>query len=145
MVCPNCLNSQTQVYNSRHVKKNNSTWRRRRCKICNFTFTTIESLDLSSFIKIKKNNKLEPYSKAKLSLSIANSCRHLDNSNEATFYLLDTIEKEILHTKKEGIISVSVIVKICLRILKHYNTRAFLRYITEHPEIQDENDFKKLL
>lgn len=75
MVCIYC-NSETQVHNSRHQKRANQVWRRRKCLGCQAIFTTLEAVDTSQALSLRRKTHLQPFSRDTLLLSIYDSLRH---------------------------------------------------------------------
>ncbi|HSX28503.1 MAG TPA: ATP cone domain-containing protein [Candidatus Saccharimonadales bacterium] len=145
MVCPKCHSSSTKVYNSRQTKGTNQTWRRRRCLSCNFVFSTREYIEAEGYLKVLKGTQTEPFSRARLLLSLARACEHCSQSGDTAFHLLSTVENVLLHSSQEGIISVQEILATCLEVLQRFDTKAYLQYLATYPAILDDRDLKKLL
>ena len=143
MKCPFCLQNKTEVFNSRATAYSSRIWRRRKCLNCHNSFTTYESVDIN-FIKIRlKDGKLVPYSRARL---YSNLIKVLDRDklSDSVDSLTDTIEIKLIELKKTELSSAEI-VKIVLTTLKHFNTKAFVRYLTEQTDLINDADLLKQL
>jgi len=89
MVCPFCR-SESQVYNSRARGQGLVIWRRRRCNGCGACWTTHESIDSSTTLRVNKNGRIKQFSQAVLFCSLYESLKHRNNPNTAQ-ELTDTV------------------------------------------------------
>jgi transcriptional repressor NrdR len=144
MKCPFCRETITEVYNSRDTKSGNQVWRRRRCRACQRPFTTYEFIDLGFISVTKKNGKKERYSRAKLFSGVYQAFSVISSKSETIDAVTDTIESKILNLGKT-IISTEEIAYIVLATLNHFNTTAFLRYLSQHTELASNSQLKKEL
>lgn len=147
MHCPYCGSSQIMVTNSRPTFSNSQVWRRRKCLSCKGLFTTHEVIDLSHLIVIKKSGRREKYSRVKLYAGIYNSTSSLKSRVEIQkFVQLITrkVEKEVLLLKKRNISS-QEIGEIVLTKLKSISPGAFLSFLINHKNINNERQMKKYL
>ena len=131
MVCIYC-GSETQVYNSRHQKRTNNIWRRRRCVDCKAEFTTHELADLSgTHIVLSENGKQEPFKCLKLFLSVYEALLHATSDIEASEELTATVIGQLL--EKHSIqISSQEIALATASVLKRFNKEAYLHYCLKH-------------
>lgn len=145
MKCPHCRSDATEVFNSRSTKFGNQIWRRRRCTTCNHTFTTYEAPDLT-YIKIAKRHskKLESYSKAKLFSSIYGAFSDIKAKASTIDAVTDTVEAKLLDMEQAEI-STEEIATIVLQTLKHFNTTAFVRYLSDQTDLVSEAQLRKEL
>src|SRR5581483_6617471 len=65
MICPYC-GHETRVFNSRHQKRSNQVWRRRRCGFCKAVFTSLEVVDMPSALSVRSGSSTEPFLPDKL-------------------------------------------------------------------------------
>jgi transcriptional repressor NrdR len=144
MKCPFCRETNTEVYNSRDTKSGNQVWRRRRCQSCQKPFTTYEFIDLGFIYVIKNNGKKERYSRAKLFSGIYQAFSVIKSKSETIDAVTDTIESKILCMGKT-VISTEEIAYVVLATLNHFNTTAFLRYLSQHTELASNSQLKKEL
>jgi transcriptional repressor NrdR len=147
MVCPFCLHKKTEVYNSRQTAKINATWRRRRCATCGRSYTTRESADPESILRVGTAKRTAPYSRAKLTLSILSVCDHRADHGEAAYWLNDSIEQKLyrLATGENNSITKKQIVAVVLETLKNFDTAAYIKYLTRYSPELDARTLKKYL
>lgn len=144
MKCPFCRHDATEVYNSRDTKFGTQTWRRRRCTTCHESFTTYEAPDLGFLKVIKKTGKKQRYSRAKLYSGIYGAFLSAPAKETTIDAVTDTIEAKILDTKQRDITSAEI-ARIVLTTLKHFNTAAFLRYLSYQTDLASDVQLKKEL
>jgi transcriptional repressor NrdR len=147
MICPFCLHKKTQVYNSRQTAKINATWRRRRCDTCSRTFTTRESADPESILRVGTVKRTAPYSRAKLTLSILSVCDHRADHGEAAYWLNNSIEQKLyrLATGENNAITKKQVVNTVLETLKNFDMAAYLKYLTRYSPELDARTLKRYL
>lgn len=147
MVCPFCMSQKTSVVNSRSTTKLNNVWRRRSCNECKRIFTTTESIDPASVIKIRSGKLLQDFSQAKLTISVLGACDHLEDPKTAAHYITSNIMQKLYRTaatQPQGI-SVQDIVTTTLNTLKPYNLAAYVKYLSYHAPHVDSRTLKKQL
>ncbi len=147
MVCPFCLHKKTAVYNSRQTTKVNATWRRRRCEACGRSFTTRENADPESILRVGIATRTTPYTRAKLTLSILSVCDHRADHGEAAYWLADSIEQKLYRTAsgENNSVTKKQIIHVVLETLKHFDTAAFVKYLTRYSPELDARTLKKYL
>ena len=124
MVCIYC-SGNTQVTNSRHQKRNNSTWRRRACTICKTIFTTVERIELQSSLVIKSVTGLQPLSRDSLLLTVYESCKHRSNALEESSSLVNTIIGNVLRkVSDDGVIEQELLDAIIVDVLHNFDPAA---------------------
>ena len=144
MKCPFCRETTTEVSNSRNTKSGNQIWRRRRCKNCAKIFTTYEYIDLTFISVVKRSGKSEPYSRAKLYSGVYSAFTGSSFDQPVIDAITDTIETKILDGGK-SVLEANEIARITLVTLKHFNTTAFLRYLSLQTELASSSQLKKEL
>ena len=135
MVCPYCQ-SNTAVINSRHQKRSNSTWRRRKCLGCNLLFTTQEMADLSSIFLVNTPKKLEAFSQTKLFLEILKALGDKTAEISHAEDLTATISAKIVKKASKGLITSQDVSYEAALALKRFSKQAYLRFVAEHPSLQ---------
>lgn len=144
MKCPFCRATTTEVYNSRTTKFGTQIWRRRRCQSCHEAFTTYEAPDLG-FLKVtKKSGKTQSFSRAKLYSSLYGAFQGAADPKTTVDAITDTIEAKLLDMKCPDI-TTSDIARTTLITLKHFNTAAFLRYLSYQTDLANDAQLKKEL
>lgn len=132
MVCIYC-NSKTAVINSRSSSKTNTTWRRRSCKQCRAIFTTRESPDLESSLRVSTaSGHLKPFLRDKLFLSVFLSLSHRKTALTDATSLTDTILNTMLTRNGSGMVQSTELIEITSIIIKHFDQAAYTYYATHH-------------
>lgn len=128
MVCIYC-SGKTKVVNSRLQKKANNIWRRRKCLDCGNVFTSIESFkDIGSLVTQTSNNKLIPFIRENLFISIYESCRHRKSAILDAKHLTSTIIDKIALNNQNGIIGTDKIKETVLSTLKSFDAASASHY-----------------
>lgn len=121
---------KTQVVNTRHQKRRNSTWRRRECTsiVCKAVFTSIENADLAStLVVMKRSGHLEPFQRDILLLSIYDSLRHRKTAITDASDLTDTIIQQTTG-KQATTISTELLSQTAYTVLLKFDHAAAVHY-----------------
>ena len=137
MFCINCFHGKTETYNSRPSKKNASVWRRRRCKVCDYDFTTVESVDVTNVYKIigsdGSKSAAMPFSRATLTLSLLEVLTYAGADKEDAFWLEQTIEQQLIKLyRPKDLVKTADIATATFSCLQSYNQLAALAYASRH-------------
>jgi transcriptional regulator NrdR family protein len=132
MKCIYC-GSKTGVGNSRLQRRKNTVWRRRYCRECQATFTTIESPDLSSSLVIEHQGIMVPFLRDELYTSLFLACGHRRQATEEAAALADTITAKLLQKPTNGQITRTQLVETTLQVLKAFDKAAATQYAAYHP------------
>lgn len=122
MFCIKCHNL-TQVINSRPSKKNPSIWRRRRCSICKYTFTTREEIAFEDYILINGHT----FNTFRLALSLMTVLPREDEQLQIAYWLSRTIGEQLIASKIFDT-DRSTLLTITADVLKKYNPTAGTTY-----------------
>lgn len=134
MVCIYC-NRDTQVTNSRHQKRNNHTWRRRKCKSCGSIFTTIEAVDYTATLRVNINNEYKPFLTDLLYTEVLLSLQDRKSAYMDSREVTNTIIKSLLSMPQNPLYSPKDISKVTATVLERFDKRAWHRYAAEHPSV----------
>lgn len=147
MICPFCLHKKTEIYNSRTAHHGTKVWRRRQCLTCKGVFTTEESFDPTSVWKVEKANKLAPYSRSRLVLSIIRACDHRKNIEARVFYLAQIVEERLLPlaSQKKLTLTALDIFTVTAEVVKTFDATAYLKYLSYHSPQMDARALRKRL
>jgi transcriptional repressor NrdR len=134
MVCVYC-GGPTQVANSRHQRRSNDIWRRRKCTSCGNVFTSIESTDLASALRVQQTaTQLEPFVRDKLFLSIYESCRHRPTAlRDAANITQLVINRLLVQHDHHGLLKRQDIITATAKALKPFDRAAVTAYLAYHP------------
>ncbi len=95
MRCPYCNDSSNHVIDSRDTREGQEIRRRRECGECGRRFTTRERVSLVAPKIIKRDERREEYSRAKLEQSIQKACVKRPVSENTIQRLVDGIERQL--------------------------------------------------
>lgn len=145
MKCPICRETNNEVYNTRTTRFGTQTWRRRRCLSCDASFTTYEQPDLK-FLKIlgDTSKKTAPYSRATLFSSIYISFTESTAKADVIDAVTDNVEAKLLDLQ-DHTITTEQIVDIVLSTLKHFDSAAFLRYLSDHVAMDNPGAMRRYI
>jgi transcriptional regulator NrdR family protein len=133
MVCVQC-GGQTQVINSRHQKRANQVWRRRRCLSCGAVFTSEESPAYGASWAVQgSSGALQPFSRDKLLLSLHRSLQHRQTALEDAAGLTDTVIRRLSAVVTDGVIESRAIAQVAQVALNRFDLAASTHYAAFHP------------
>lgn len=132
MVCIYC-GSETNVTNSRHQKRLNHVWRRRKCQVCKAIFSTTESADAVSALRINSVGNLQPFLRDNLLLSVYDSLRHRKSALMDATSLTATIVSNMYDLADNGVIERDAVVTVTGAVLERFDKVAAIHYKAFHP------------
>lgn len=133
MVCNNC-SGKTRVINSRFQKRQNQTWRRRRCLECSTIYTTEETTHYGlSWVVWGKNDSLKPFSRDKLFLSLYNCLQHRSNPTEEAAELAQTVINRLRPHLVDTTLTGTQVKNVVLVVLSRFDQAAAVQYRALHP------------
>ena len=141
MICPYCLHIETKVIDSRESE--NTVRRRRECLKCSKRFTTYEKVEFDLVI-LKKDNRIEPFSREKLKRSIVKATGKRPISLEKIEKVTDEIEQDLRNLKSYEIQS-KVIGDKVMKKLKSLDRVAYIRFASVYKEFKDIDDLAEEL
>lgn len=132
MVCIYC-GEKLAISNSRHQKRSNSTWRRRKCPSCRATITTIEAVDYPrSLVICKPDGTFTAFSRDRLFVDVYDSLKHRKNAiNDATS-LTDTIVNQTLAKIDTPRIDRQFLINQVTETLNNFDKVAAIHYSAYH-------------
>jgi len=142
MLCPYCGFDESNVLESREAEEGKVTRRRRECLKCKKRFTTYERVGSIDLKVIKKSGKREDFSREKLQKCLDKACWKM--SVEEKNKLIDEIEMKLLNWPSVEIPSKEIGVLV-LEKLKTLDPMAYIRFATVYLDINEVNDFQKLI
>jgi transcriptional repressor NrdR len=136
MVCPYC-HHDTSVENSRLQKRSNQVWRRRQCKACKAVFTTHEAIDLSSTLLVHRSGSTQPFIADLLFTDILLALQDRKDCYLAARETTHTTIKILLKNPNKPLFEAKQISAAASVVLKKLDKRAYLRFVSEHPSLQN--------
>jgi transcriptional repressor NrdR len=138
MFCPNCLNPDTKVIDSRLSEDWKSTRRRRECEKCGNRFTTYEKLEILDLIVLKSGDRKQRYDREKLEDSILKA---VNKRNISIADIRDIIKDLEFKWSSKQEISSKEIWKWVLESLLRLDEVAYIRYASVHLNFETASDF----
>lgn len=142
MLCPYCGFDESNVLESRDALDGKATRRRRECVKCQKRFTTYERVENIEIKIIKKDGRVEDYSREKLEKCFDKACWKLNPEQKSK--MIDEIEMKLLNWKSVEIPS-KEIGKMVMEKLKDIDPVAYIRFATVYMDIKEVADFEKLI
>ena len=134
MVCIYC-SDETRVINSRHQKRLNQVWRRRKCDNCLAVFSTHEAASYEDSWRVQAADaSLRPFLRNKLFLSLHKSCEHRKRSVEDATGLTSTVISLLGHQTDAGLLEASSIAITAHEVLQNFDKAAAVHYLAFHPQ-----------
>jgi transcriptional repressor NrdR len=142
MLCPYCNHDESNVLESRDAYDGKATRRRRECLKCKKRFTTYEKIGNIELKVIKKDGRVEDYSREKLERCFEKACWKLDE--EMRSKMIDEIEMKLLNWESVEIPS-KEIGKMVMNKLKDIDPVAYIRFATIYLDIRNVEEFQKII
>ncbi|MFA6250026.1 MAG: transcriptional regulator NrdR [Candidatus Shapirobacteria bacterium] len=142
MLCPYCGFDESNVLESRDAQEGKATRRRRECLKCQKRFTTYEKVGNIELRVVKKDGRVEDYSREKLERCFEKACWKL--AREERTKLIDEMEMKLLNWPSVEIPS-HEIGKMVMEKLKNVDPVAYIRFATIYLGIKNIEDFEKLI
>lgn len=133
MVCYTC-GGETQVINSRHQRRNNQVWRRRKCILCDTVVTTLEGIDYSKALVVRRpeSRHPEPLLRDRLFMSLYKSLAHRPTAIADAGDLCTTIIAKLARVAQNGELSTTAIVQTTGVALTRFDLLAAQHYQALH-------------
>ena len=137
MVCTYC-GSATQVFNSRHQKRANNVWRRRRCQnsACGAVFSTIEQVDYEkSWVVQYQTGNREAFVRDRLAISIFKSLQHRSTALTDAVGLTQTIMNTLQSFAQNEVMTTTAIATVVYEVLSRFDKPAATMYQAYHSDV----------
>lgn len=140
MRCPFCKYEDTKVIDSRASNEGAVIRRRRECEPCGRRFTTYEKVEDIPLLVVKKDQRREPYDRAKVLQGIMKACEKRPVSLEQQEAIVNEIEK-MLDEKDAREIRSSDIGEFVMEKLSKLDQVAYVRFASVYRDFKDLNHF----
>ena len=135
MVCLYC-GHETRVTNSRLQKRSNQVWRRRQCEACKAIFTTHEAVDLTSSLIVDSRGSTRPFLPDLLFTDVLLALQDRKDAYIEAREITSTVIQKLLKNSHKPFFTPEIISKNTAEVLKMFDKRSYLRYLSEHPSLQ---------
>ncbi len=140
MRCPFCNFTEDKVIDSRTAKDSSIIRRRRECLSCNKRFSTIERVEISLPMVIKRDSSRASYDRHKVEKGILKACEKRAVSQEQIEELLNELEQVLLETGKKEV-PVALIGEHIMVALKDLDEVAYIRFASVYRQFKDIGEF----
>ena len=140
MKCPFCDKIEDKVIDSRTAREGEVIRRRRECLGCKRRFTTYERIEESLPMVVKKDNRREPFDRAKILSGLKKACEKRPVSIGALGSATDRIEKRIQDIGETEVPSRAVGEEV-MRALQELDPVAYVRFASVYREFKDIDQF----
>lgn len=127
MFCIKCFSKSTSVVNSRPLKRSPSTWRRRKCATCAYTFTTSETVVLEDYLQIDNTS----FSIPRLAVSLTSVMAADESPADTAYWLARTVGEKLLLEKKSSV-NHEDLLKITYEVVTRYSPSAGLQFALKY-------------
>ncbi len=129
---------------SRVAEDGQSLRRRRECAKCQKRFTTFERIEGPTVFVIKRNGSRQAFDREKIVRGALKSFDKRPVSVDLVRQLADEVEREV-RRKEVSEIATKTIGKMVLKRLKNIDKVAWMRFASVYFELNDIEEFEKLI
>ena len=140
MKCPFCDKLEDKVIDSRTAREGEVIRRRRECLGCKRRFTTYERIEENLPMVVKKDNRREPFDRAKILAGLKKACEKRPVSIGTLGAATDRIEKRIQDLGETEVASRMVGEEV-MRALQEIDPVAYVRFASVYREFKDIDQF----
>lgn len=141
MKCPFC-GDETKVLESRHTEEGAAVRRRRECLGCGRRFTTMERVEETPLVVIKKDGRREAFDRNKILAGVLKACEKLPVPMEDAERLVTEVEREVRSTLEREVSS-RQIGELVMERLRALNGVAYVRFASVYREFKDVHEFRE--
>lgn len=141
MKCPICGHIESKVLDSRPSNEGTSIRRRRECLACQKRFTTFETIEIMSFMVVKKDKTRELFDRSKVKKGIVRACEKRPVTMEQIENSVSEIEQQLLASMRSEIPSTEV-GELVMDKLKDLDEVAYVRFASVYRQFKDITTFR---
>lgn len=140
MQCPFCGSQNTRVVDSRFVRDQNATRRRRLCAACERRFTTYERIEMRLPTVVKRDGRREAFDINKIRTGVSVACSKRPITGKQIEDVLEDIQRHFMdRTERE--VAAERVGKVVLRHLRGLDEVAYVRFASVYREFSDVRQF----
>ncbi len=141
MKCPVCGHLESKVLDSRPCNEGTSIRRRRECLSCQKRFTTFETIEIMSFMVVKKDTTREIFDRSKVKKGIIRACEKRPVTMEQIENAVLEIEQSLLSSMRSEISSTEI-GELVMDKLKELDEVAYVRFASVYRQFKDITTFR---
>jgi transcriptional repressor NrdR len=140
MQCPFCRTPDSRVVDSRLGKEGDVVRRRRHCDQCGRRFTTYERVDAALPMVVKKDDRREPFDRAKIVSGLKRACEKRPVSVDTIELVADRIERQLQERGDKEVRSTEI-GEAVMRELHGLDAVAYVRFASVYRSFKDVHEF----
>jgi len=140
--CPFCAVFEDKVIETRVSKDGSEIRRRRECEGCTRRYTTYERIEESMPMVIKRDDRREPFDRAKIDHGVQAAVAKRPVSRDQVAALALEVEKDVAELNVNEIASRSI-GELVLPKLKALDEVAYVRFASIYRDFRDLKEFSK--
>ena len=140
MQCTKCGWQEDKVIDSRTSKEGSTIRRRRECLACGHRFTTYEQIEHEGLLVIKRDGRVEDFSREKLLAGIRKACQKRPVSTQIIDELVGSIREEV-ETKFDHEVPSLAIGERVMEGLREIDEVAYVRFASVYRRFEEASDF----
>ena len=140
MRCPYCDHDESRVTDSRDAS--GGVRRRRECSRCGLRFTTVERVQTTSLLVVKRDGRREEFNAEKVRAGVLHACTKRPVSVEAIDGLVEQVERGLASLGKAEVPG-AVIGQLVMEGLKTLDHVAYVRFASVYRNFTDLESFAK--
>lgn len=141
MRCPKCGNQDDKVLDSRSAQDGKVIRRRRECLGCGYRFTTFEEIIREELRVIKRDGRIEAFSRQKLYNGLLSACQKRPVTAEQINAIVDGVV-EAVGSRDENDIRSSILGELVMKELEKLDSVAYVRFASVYRRFADVGEFK---
>jgi len=144
MRCPFCQATDSKVVDSRDAADGDAIRRRRECLECERRFTTYERVDAVMPMVVKKDDRREPWDRAKVLAGLTKACEKRPVSADTVDNAVAEIERSVQEAGAREISSTQI-GEAVMDSLKALDDVAYVRFASVYKSFRDIEEFMSAL
>ncbi len=140
MKCPRCNHHEDRVIDSRISKEGISVRRRRECINCLHRFTTIEEIVPAEIYVVKRDQRREEFSPAKIRYGLKKACWKRPIGEEQINQIVANIQQQVEELGEREITG-AAIGNIVMKYLRELDEVAYVRFASVYRQFKDIDQF----
>ena len=140
MKCMYCGCDDSKVIDSRSTDDGKSIRRRRECVNCGKRFTTFETIELVTFLVVKRDGTRQSYDRTKLKSGILRSCEKRPISMTQIDEVVNNVEKTLFNSLDQEV-TTQKIGDLVMEELKKLDEVAYIRFAAVYRQFKDSATF----
>ena len=140
MRCPKCAGQDDRVIDSRASREGATIRRRRECTACGHRYTTYEEIERPRLMVVKRDGRVEEFSREKLTASIQKACQKRPVTQETIVNLVEQIVDDLGNRFDRDVPSEALGGRV-METLRDLDPVAYVRYASIYRRFEEATDF----